>query len=523
MPLKLILTVMVLTMSHWIADAGAVDLKTLIMPGEVIDGHADVESECENCHVAFSRDQQRPMCEACHEAIADDVKGGLGFHGRDVQASRQECATCHTEHIGRKADVVGLNVKSFDHHLTDFDLTGAHVETACEDCHAVDLKHREAPSLCFDCHAEEDEEAHRGGFGEACESCHVATEWGEVEFDHTEETGYALTGGHRSVECSSCHVEPGYQNTPTECLGCHREDDSHNGLNGSDCAFCHVSAAWTETTFDHAAKTAFVLNGAHGEIACADCHVENKFEQSLETECIACHVDDDEHEGLNGPACETCHTTSVWSKVLFSHDAETEFPLLGGHAEIACAACHTAPVHEVRLETDCYACHRDDDAHEAQLGKACGLCHNATGWTVDVLFDHGLTNFPLIGSHRDAVCTDCHETKRFNDTPGACIDCHRVDDVHERKLGTACQTCHSPADWLLWEFDHNRQTNFELDGAHRVLRCEACHTRPVTGAIDISNSCGGCHRSDDVHGGDFGTDCQRCHTTSDFQSVERVE
>jgi len=521
MALRVVLAVTVFAISNWTVVAGAVDLETLVMPGKVIEGHADVESDCENCHVAFSREKQRPLCEACHKDIALDVRDRVGYHGRDRNAYIQECATCHTEHVGRDADIVRLDPQLFDHQLTDFVLAGAHREASCEDCHDAGAKHREAPPLCFDCHADDDE--HQGAFDRECESCHVVTEWSEVEFDHDAETGFTLIGGHLDAECSSCHVEPGYLNTPTECYACHRADDTHNGLNGTDCAFCHVSRNWTDTLFDHAAGTAFALTGAHGDIACADCHIANKFEEALETECVACHADDDEHDGLNGSACEGCHSSTSWSESLFRHDVDTDFPLLGGHSGIDCAECHTAPVHDVRLETDCYACHREQDVHENQLGKACGQCHNETAWAENVLFDHGLTDFPLIGYHRDADCTGCHETPRFNDAPEECIDCHSDDDIHQRILGVAGATYHTPTAWSLWEFDHNRQTDFGLDGAHLDLQCEACHTRPITGGIQLSKTCSGCHRSDDVHGGNFGNDCQRCHTTRNFQSVERVE
>ena len=91
---------------------------------------------------------------------------------------------------------------------------------------------------------------------------------------------------------------------------------------------------WTETLFDHAAGTSFALTGAHGDIACADCHIANKFEETLETECVACHADDDDHDGLNGTACEGCHSSTSWPESLFRHDVDTDFPLLGGHADI---------------------------------------------------------------------------------------------------------------------------------------------------------------------------------------------
>jgi hypothetical protein len=520
MTLRLVVLIMAFATSNWITVAGAVELEKLVMPGEVIDGHADIESDCSDCHVAFSRNQQNPLCEACHEDVAADIQKSLGYHGRAEDARTQECASCHTEHRGRDANIVVLNPKLFDHRLTDFVLEGGHTEVACEDCHDVGTKHRQATSLCFDCHAEDD--VHSGGLGEDCESCHVVTSWVEAEFDHGEETGYALLSGHLEVQCTACHVDHIYVDTPTDCYSCHRDDDTHDGLNGSDCAFCHVASSWTEAQFDHGAETTFALLGKHGEIGCSDCHAENKFEQKLDTECIACHREDDEHDGFNGEDCGACHSSSSWSESLFKHEMETDFALLGGHADLVCGDCHVQPVHEVLLETDCYGCHQDDDSHENQLGKACGQCHNESGWTVNVLFDHGLTAFPLIGSHRDSDCADCHETARFNDAPEACIDCHRDEDVHERKLGTDCGTCHSPTDWAFWDFDHNRRTTFELDGAHLDLRCEACHTRPMSGAIEMSDSCGGCHRGDDVHDGDFGNDCERCHTTRDFQSAERV-
>jgi hypothetical protein len=521
MQLRLVTAVTVLTMSSRTVVAGAVDLKTLIMPGNVIEGHADIESDCENCHVAFSREKQRPLCEACHKDVASDVRNRTGYHGRDNDAYIEECASCHTEHAGPDADIVGLDARLFNHQLTDFDLIGTHREASCEDCHENGAKHREAPSLCFDCHANDDD--HHGAFDEACGSCHVETGWSEVEFDHGAETGYTLSGGHLDADCASCHVEPGYRNTPTECYACHRTEDAHDGLNGTDCAFCHVSRSWSETVFDHATGTTFPLTGAHGDIACADCHIADKFADKLETQCIACHKSDDEHRGLNGPVCEDCHSTTGWPEALFKHDVDTGFPLLGRHAETSCADCHTAPVHEVSLKTDCYACHREHDAHETQLGIDCGQCHNESGWTEQVLFDHGLTDFPLIGSHADTVCKDCHETLRFNDAPEQCIDCHRDADIHEKRLGTNCGACHTPTAWSLWEFDHNQQTGFDLDGAHIDLQCEACHTRPMIGVIELSKTCSGCHRGDDIHEGSFGNDCQRCHTTRDFQSVERTE
>ena len=506
-------------MHLWVMNARAVELETLVMPGPVIEGHAKLESDCSSCHVAFSRNGQSALCQDCHEDVADDQKAGRGYHGLSDEARSGQCSSCHTDHEGRTADIINLDVRRFNHELTDFDLSGAHRETDCVDCHAVDSLYRDAPSACFDCHEKDDE--HEGGLGNDCQTCHRTTDWTDTEFDHEADTGYALLGGHRQVECEACHVEHRYKDTPTDCYACHAGDDTHEGLNGTDCAFCHVSRSWTETVFDHAVETGFALLGRHDRIACADCHADNNFDAELGTACVDCHRDDDEHKGAYGEDCESCHSSVRWPDIKFSHDQDTDFPLHGRHADIDCVDCHVEPMPQSNPATDCFSCHQSDDKHEGQLGKMCGDCHNERDWTEKVIFDHGLTVFPLIGVHLDTECRDCHGTPRFKDAPALCIDCHRDDDTHKGTLGTACADCHNPVDWSFWTFDHNLQTQFEIDGAHLNLACEACHKRPVKSVIRLSRTCASCHRADDVHHGEFGDDCRRCHTTENFHSVER--
>ena len=507
-------------LSFWAVNAGAVSLETLVMPGPVIAGHAELESNCSDCHAAFSRDKQSALCLDCHEDVADDLQAGRGYHGLVEAIGSESCASCHTDHEGRSADIIKLDITRFDHQFTDFELSGAHVEVDCQDCHADDSIYREAPSACFDCHGEDDQ--HEGGLGRDCQDCHGTVDWSEARFDHEVETGYALLGGHQPVACTDCHVEQVYQDTPTDCYGCHRDDDTHDGLNGSDCAFCHISRAWTETVFDHADETGFGLFGRHEQIACADCHSDNKFEVTPGTQCIDCHREDDEHQGDYGEDCGACHATLRWPEIKFSHDRDTEFPLLGQHLDSGCIDCHVTPMHQSNPATDCWSCHQADDQHDGQLGKMCGSCHNERGWMTGVIFDHGLTTFPLIGVHFDAECSGCHDTPKFRDAPGRCIDCHNEDDTHNETLGQACGDCHNPIDWLSWDFEHNSRTQFELDGAHSNLACAACHKRPVKEVIRLSHSCASCHRADDIHRGEFGDDCRRCHSTDNFHSVERV-
>jgi len=503
-----------------VGNVAAVSLETLVMPGPVIEGHAEFESDCSDCHVAFSRNKQSALCLDCHEDVANDLQTGRGYHGLATAIKTETCAACHSDHKGRSADIINLDRTRFDHQFTDFGLSGAHVEADCQDCHADDVIYREAPSACFDCHTEDDQ--HDGNLGKECQSCHGTEDWVEVKFDHEVETGYALLGGHQQVTCTDCHAEQQYLDTPTDCYGCHRADDTHKGLNGSDCAFCHVSRSWTETIFDHAAETKFELFGQHGQIACADCHSDNNFDTAVDTECVACHRKDDEHQGDYGDDCGACHTENRWPEIKFLHDQDTDFPLLGLHRDTGCVDCHVTPMHQSNPATDCLSCHQSEDLHEGQLGELCGSCHNEHSWTAEVRFDHGLSVFPLIGGHADTECSGCHETPRFKDALGRCVDCHSADDTHKETLGSACGDCHNPVDWLFWDFEHNSRSEFELDGAHSDLACVACHKRPVKEAINLSHSCASCHRADDVHRGEFGDDCRRCHSTENFHSVERV-
>jgi hypothetical protein len=88
--------------------------------------------------------------------------------------------------------------------------------------------------------------------------------------------------------------------------------------------------------------------------------------------------------------------------------------------------------------------------------------------------------------------------------------------VHKAALGVHCEQCHNPNAWSLWLFDHAKQTNFVLDGAHGELTCDACHKAPDHNAVKQSKVCDSCHRPDDVHAGGFGRNCDRCHNTESF-------
>jgi len=501
------------------ARAAPPDLQTLVMPGPVIAGHADVESNCRRCHEPFDRRVQRRLCLECHEDVAADIDRHEGFHGRALGDDPSiECRVCHTEHKGRDADVVGFSPGSFDHASTDFPLEGVHARTACGGCHLPDKKWREAPSRCADCHGKAD--PHAGGLGQKCGDCHDPAGWTKARFDHAR-TRFPLEGAHARVDCALCHPNASYEGTATDCASCHAVNDAHRGRFGSDCRSCHSVESWTRAVFDHGIETGFALEGAHRKARCAACHgSEGDLKKELPKDCFGCHRNDDDHRGRNGTACGDCHDTSKWASVSFDHARASEFPLRGAHQDLDCERCHKGVLGHESLSMECVSCHETDDAHRGSLGRDCGKCHDEKSWADRVAFDHGLTKFPLLGLHAVTPCEECHLGGRFGDARIACAECHE-DDHHSGRLGDDCARCHTPNGWRFWKFDHASETTFALHGAHADLDCHACHTQPAAGNLHTPKNCAACHERDDAHSGRLGRRCQSCHVETNWKEVTR--
>lgn len=138
-----------LCMSPAAVHADALE-RIFIMPGPVIESHAEFESDCKRCHAPLTDTSQRELCVACHEDVGADISDRRGYHGRDPQARDQECSSCHTDHEGRDEQTVIFDPAGFDHGFSDFPLLGAHAEAVCGDCHQDEETYRSAPSapLC---------------------------------------------------------------------------------------------------------------------------------------------------------------------------------------------------------------------------------------------------------------------------------------------------------------------------------------------------------------------------------------
>ena len=500
------------------AYASATDaMESLLMPGDVSKAHARYEKQCKKCHANFKKDAQDKLCKKCHDEIEGDIKDKSGFHGhiKEIRKGR-DCKTCHTEHKGRDKDIAEFGKESFDHSLTDFPLQGWHKQISCTECHKPKAKYRDNRKTCIGCHKKDDK--HKTRFQDKCDTCHIEDTWKAARFNH-DKTDFKLKHQHKDVTCASCHPNERYENTPEKCFFCHELDDEHRGNHGKKCDTCHVEKGWYKVKFDHNKDTKFDLDFVHAKIQCSDCHTKNIYKKALKPTCFSCHELSDDHKGRYGKECEKCHITEDWSKAVFDHSEDTDFRLRGNHKEVICDDCHRGMMFDSDIASGCYSCHQYDDVHDGQEGKACQQCHDERGWAAKVIFDHDITKFPLHGSHIISPCEECHVSGTYKDAEINCVSCHKYDDeeLHQKRLGKACEICHGPYDWLAWEFDHDKQTDFKLDGAHKDIDCHACHKEIIKDEIELSMTCHDCHRQDDNHDGNLGTKCDQCHVTSSFK------
>ncbi len=365
--------------------------------------HASVA--CEQCHVngIYQNGVLQPVsqdCFSCH-AQKDVHAGQLG----------NQCQQCHNPSA--------WNQVTFDHSRAAFPLTGAHVNLACERCHA-DKTFKNTPQECVACHRQDDK--HGGKFGTQCQICHTTSTWKGATFDHNL-AAFKLTGAHVSVACEQCHVNGVFKGTPKDCYSCHRQNDKHNGQFGTNCASCHNTSSWKGATFDHN-LAAFKLTGAHVSVACERCHVNGVF-KGTPKDCYSCHRQDDHHNGQFGTNCASCHNTSSWKGATFDHN-NTRFPLTGAHVNLNCSRCHANGFKGT--PTACVACHAEPAFHRGAFGTNCASCHNTSAWRPASF--NGPHTFPLKHGGAKASCSTCHPNSL---TAYTCYGCHEHDPAKIRK------------------------------------------------------------------------------------------
>ena len=281
--------------------------------------------ECGNCHTTadwstrkfeHARETGFPLlgrhahigCSDCHRSgnLKDPIpKDCSGCHKADDRhASRlgPACGDCHGNDLWQ--------VTAYDHKAF-FPLENAHAGLDCHACHTGVIKQQKLGTDCGGCHRADD--PHGGSLGKACETCHSATKWSDVSFDH-DLTAYPLLGLHVAATCGQCHENQHFKETPQACIGCHAKEDVHKGDLGKDCGACHTPNGWKLWDFDHAARTRFPLTGAHSNVGCGECHIKPQAVARPPMICGACHAENDVHQGRFGPQCQECHTTTSFKR-----------------------------------------------------------------------------------------------------------------------------------------------------------------------------------------------------------------
>jgi len=523
--LRGLIAVMALATAALLAPAGATTLEGVLSPGDLIQGHAKAESNCDNCHAPFKKTGQDELCEKCHKDEKRDIDDKIGYHGRIKD--RGLCRSCHADHKGRAAQVVILDEKKFDHTQTNYELKDSHQKVECAKCHLPKAKHRDAYKTCVACHKKDDDtKGHKGTLGDKCQDCHTIKKWKDTFFDH-DKTHFPLRNAHADpkVACKDCHPNNHFKNTPTDCYACHKKDDDskngHHGRYGQKCETCHTDKKWDVIKFDHNRDTKYQLLYKHADakkVKCNDCHTGNNLYKDKAPEtCIGCHKKDDKHKGSEGDKCEKCHSERGWKITHdFDHD-KTRFPLRDAHADpkVKCDDCHKTKVYK-EVPFTCYGCHKKDDdsknGHHGRYGEKCETCHVEKTWKT-IKFDHDRdTKYALRGKHRTTKCDDCHTGKNLykDKAPETCIGCHKKDDKHKGSEGDKCEDCHVEQDWKTTKnkFDHGL-TRFPLLGKHVKVDCAKCHKS--LSFADAKSACVSCHDKDDQHRGRLGSLCEDCH------------
>ena len=275
----------------------------------------------------------------------------------------------------------------------------------------------------------------------------VAISFLENEIDHSV---YHLEGAHVRTECSSCHIDGIYAETPTDCNSCHTykvsniQDDEDFFLSLSKLNYDYSSSVYPQ----------------HFEGNCDDCHSVNdwytyQFNHEGILECHSCHQDDRPTtekssylSHLDYPAqCIDCHEDmDDWMETFFDHEVAVD----------DCNSCHEIETPDDHYTTECDYCHIDvDDWNEYEFIhndlEGCEQCHGSPE------------------RHVEGLCSSCHRTSttwmvESLDHAGLenCIQCHTSPVGHP---SGNCQDCHTTSSWSTTEFDHRGSTD-----------CIQCHS-----------------------------------------------
>jgi hypothetical protein len=197
----------------------------MIAPGNLIEAHRALETDCFACHQPFIGSTPG-KCTQCHKPadiglittkgvpIAGEQKL-VAFHQDLIE---QDCVACHSDHRGVQAF---RPIGQFSH----------------------DLLRTRLRDQCTGCHLRPGDGLHRDILGE-CGQCHSQDRWTPATLDH--DRFFRFDQDH-STACATCHMSDDYSRYT--CYGCHehsrsgiREEHLEEGIRDfENCVECHRS------------------------------------------------------------------------------------------------------------------------------------------------------------------------------------------------------------------------------------------------------------------------------------------
>ncbi len=362
----------------------------------LIGNHAVPPRVCIDCHTSGTYGPMPTTCISCHTGANFGAPGlaGSPTYGDNPPSHTGFPTTCEVCHTPAST----FQSATFTHNNVGFNLTGAHITTACALCHVNNNYSGTLPTTCSGCHgtgatinpvySTTNAPPHSPSptvFTQTCQTCHTTAAWTGATFPHNN-VGFALTGAHVSppLACTACHTGTGAQWPIANhtCDNCHHADylattnPNHNAIGlPLLCSNCHSTAPnWTPVTMNHTGITQ----------ACSSCHTPDY---------NATTNPDHEVQGYpmtcTGSGTFTCHTsTTSWTPNSFvpatTHDNTFHLP----HHSSRCNQCHTTV--QVFTAFSCISggCHPQSQTNGNHNGvsgyqynsNACYNCHGNNLW-----------------------------------------------------------------------------------------------------------------------------------------------
>jgi len=287
---------------------------------------------------------------------------------------------------------------------------------------------------------------------------------------------------------------------------------SHAEFEGQ-CSLCHqpltkLQAELCTDCHGNITEQIDMKMSVHGNIEnvvhCAECHSDHRGRQyDLRLE----NLGDFNHSSLG--------FSLIWHQIDYSMQL------------IECLGCHAADESFSMQTSSCTSCHAEHEqdfmlTHTNDFGGSCTSCHD--GLDSMARFDHTISDFPLVGTHEQLSCVECHIDGQFEDLQSDCIACHEEPTGHQGLFGLDCETCHDSISWKPaylngQAFEHDTGTRFNLDlhsqdYAGEAITCQSCHQESLDKFS--METCIDCHVTGDEifitqHQAELGGKCLECH------------